>query len=595
MSGADSFDFDVIFGQDDPIASEITGKWHQWKGARADWESRVEENKKYVYATSTRETTNIQNPHSHTTHIPKIAQVADNLSANYMGALFPHDDWLRFEGNDEESERFDKRQAVLAYINTKNKLNNFRNIIQQLINDWILTGNAFAGVTYRQETHTSPQTGEVLPGYVGPIVYRISPHDIAFNPLATDFVHSPKIIRTLKTLGELSRDAEENPELGYSLEIIQRMNSTRETLRQFTDTAIDKHVQFQFDGFGSPSLYYNSGYVEILEFYGDLYDTKGEKWLKNYVITVVDRKWVLRAEPLDTWSGRPTIYHVGWRIRPDNLWAMGPLDNLVGMQYLINHLENARADAFDQMIDPDRVISGDVELEQRGSANDYYVPEGGDVKFLAPDTTILNADLEIQIKETQMEEFAGAPREAMGIRTPGEKTAFEVSSLQNAASRIFQSKITYFEEQFLEPIINGEVEVARRNLDTTDIVRVVDDDFGVAEFLQITKQDITANGTLVPIGARHFARQATLTQNLQQFMIALQQDPLLAQHFPAGRLARAWEDLLGFKRLELFEKFGRVDEELELQRLQQAAQDQLEVESQVGVNEDETDIGGGAF
>jgi len=585
VSGADSLDFPVIDEQ--PIANEITRCWETWNGSRSEWRDRVEENKKYVLATSSRETTNVQNPHSHTTHVPKIAQIHDNLLANYLSALFPHDDWLRFEGNDPDAEQFDKKQAVLAYINTKNKLNKFRQVIQERINAWIIYGNAFAGVTYKQEIHQDPETGEILPGYVGPWLYRISPDDIVFNPLASNFESSPKVIRSLKTLGELHRDLEQNPELQYSADIIQELTKHREMLNEMSDTAIDKHVQMQFDGFGSASLYYKSGYVEILEFYGDIYDTESGTWLKNRVITVADRQYVIRNEPLGTWTGRPNIFHVGWRIRPDNLWAMGPLDNLVGMQYLINHLENARADAFDQMIDPDRVISGDVDYEVRGAAIDYYVTDpqiGGGVQYLAPDTTVLNADFQIQRKEEQMEEYAGAPREAMGIRTPGEKTAFEVSSLQNAASRIFQSKITYFEEQFLEPIINAEIEVARQNIDGTDLVRVIDDDFGVTEFLSITKADLLANGTLVPIGARHFARQATLVQNLQQFMAAMQQDPMLAQHFPAENLARAWEDLLGFKRLELFEKFGRVEEEVEFERLRRAGQDQVEVESQVDVD-----------
>jgi len=586
MSGADSLDFDVHLGDESPMAKEVVSNWTTWKGAKADYESRVEENKKYRYATSTRETTNVQNPHSHTTHIPKIAQIADNLLANYYSALFPHDDWLRFVGNDEESETFDKKQAALAYIQTKNRLNGFNQTIRQCLDDWINTGNCFLGVTYRQETHQDPESGEVLPGYVGPWPYRISPADIVFNPLATDFEKTPKIIRSLKTLGELSRDAEENPDLGYSLDVLNLVIKRREAMKKMTDTAIDKHTQFQFDGFGSPSLYFKSGYVEILEFYGDIYDTESEKWLKNFVITVVDRQFVVRAQSLDTWSGRPMIFHCGWRLRPDNLWAMGPLDNLVGMQYLINHLENARADAFDQMIEPDRVIHVDVEVERRPDGGvDYFVPEGGEVRHLNPDVTALNADFQIQRKEQQMEEYAGAPREAMGIRTPGEKTMFEVSSLLNAAGRIFQEKITYFEEMLLEKAINAELEVGRRNLNTTDIVRVVDDDLGVAEFLRITKQDLTANGTLVPVGARHFARQATLTQNLQQFMIALQSDPMLAQHFPAERLARAWEDLLGFKRLELFDKFGRVQEGLEFQRLNQAAQEQAAVEAQVPLDD----------
>tara|TARA_Y100000114_G_scaffold43216_1_gene38656 strand:- start:6202 stop:7968 length:1767 start_codon:yes stop_codon:yes gene_type:complete len=586
MSGANSLEFDLADGQ--PLATEITNNWQHWNGSRQEWRSRVEENKKYVLATSTTETTNVQNNHSHSTHVPKIAQISDNLMANYMSALFPHDDWLRFEGHDEDSEAFDKKQAVLAYISTKNKLNNFRNTIQEIVNDWIIYGNGFAGVTYKQETHTDPITGETVPGYIGPHVYRISPDDIVFNPLATDFEHSPKIIRTLKSLAELHRDLEENPELGYSAEIIQTIQKNREVLKQMTDTAIDKHVQMQFDGFGSPSLYYKSGYVEVLEFYGDIYDTDSNTFLKNHVVTVVDRQYVIRKAPLNTWSGRPNIFHVGWRLRPDNLWAMGPLDNLVGMQYLVNHLENSRADAFDQMLDPDRVFMGDVEQERRGSAVDYHVTDpsiGGDVKYLGPDTTVLNADFQIERKEQQMEEYAGAPREAMGIRTPGEKTKFEVQSLQNGASRIFQSKITYFEEQFLERIINAEIEVARQYLNTTDVVRILDDDFGVTEFLKIAKEDLMANGRIVPVGARHFARQATLSQELLQLQQVLQMDPMMAQHFPAENLAKTWEDLLGFKRLELFDKFGRLNEELEFERLRRASEEQVEVESQIPIDE----------
>lgn len=586
MSGADSLDFNFILkGEGDPVAQEIVRTWTVWKGARSEWESRVEENKRYRYATSTKETTNIQNPHDHTTHVPKLAQIADNLHANYMAALFPNDDWLTFIGEDPEAEQFDKKQIVLSYIQNKHRLNRFTSEIEKCIDDWINTGNCFALVTYVQELHRVPQTEEVVLGYVGPKVLRLSPHDIVFNPIASDFDASPKIIRSLKTMGELHRMVEENPESQYAQVIIDKILEVRDGLKSYTDTSIDKHVQMMYDGFGTASQYYKSGYVEILEFYGDIYDTENNKWLKNYVITVADRRWVIRAEPFDTWTGRPHIYHCGWRLRPDNLWAMGPLDNLVGLQYLINHLENARADAFDQMIDPDRVIVGDVDVKRRGGAVDYYVPEGGSVDYLAPDTTVLNADIQIQQKLEDMEMYAGAPREAMGVRSPGEKTAFEVNSLETAASRIFQAKTNYFQENFVERLVNAEIEVARRNMGAAELVRVSDNDLGVVDFLEITREDITANGTLVPVGARHFARQATIAQNLQNFMIALQQDPMLAQHFPSEKLALAWEELLGFKGLELFQKFARVDEQLEMERLTMAAQEQLELEMQAPLNE----------
>ena len=75
--------------------------------------------------------------------------------------------------------------------------------------------------------------------------------------------------------------------------------------------------------------------------------------------------------------------------------------------------------------------------------------------------TIIAASNEIHTLEEKMELYSGAPREAMGIRTAGEKTAFEVQSLQNAAGRIFQEKITSFEIELLEPILNAMLESAR--------------------------------------------------------------------------------------------------------------------------------------
>lgn len=582
MSGADTIDFDFITkGDGNEVAKEIVNNWTMWKAARSEAEQRWREVQKYLYATSTKETTNNQNPHDHTTHIPKIAQISDNLHANYMAALFPNDDWLAYIGEDDESETFDKKEIVLSYIQNKHRQNHFTSKVETCVDDWIQKGNCFAGVSYKQESHMVPETGERIPGYIGPYPYRIAPDDIVFNPLATDFESSPKIIRSLKTMGELHRMVEEQPEGAWAADVIKRIKDSRDYLRQYSDSAIDKHDQMIYDGFGSASLYYKSGYVQILEFYGDIYDTAKGKWLKNYVITIADKKWVIRAEPYMTWTGRPHIYHCGWRLRSDNLWAMGPLDNLVGMQYLVNHLENARADAFDQMIDPDRVLAGDVDIRRRGGAVDFLVPEGGSVNYLAPDTTVLNADNQIAQKLEDMEMYAGAPREAMGVRSPGEKTAFEVNSLATAASRIFQAKVNYFQENFVEKLVNAEIEVARRNIVGTELVRVTDDDLGVVDFLEITREDITSNGSLVPVGARHFERQATIAQNLQNFMIALQQDPLLAQHFPAEQLGKAWEELLGFKRLGLYRKFGRVDEQAEMQRIQMAAEEQLQLESQV--------------
>jgi hypothetical protein len=302
---------------------------------------------------------------------------------------------------------------------------------------------------------------------------------------------------------------------------------------------------------------------------------------------VVDRWDIARDEVIDTWTGKPHIYHVPWRERNENLWGQGPLDNIVGMQYRINHLENARADAFDQMLDPDIVFAGDVEeINQVGGAKHYYIAENGSVSYLRPETTVLNANLDIKELTEAMEMFALSPREALGFRTPGEKTLGEFQGLTNAAARSFQHKVVIFQE-FIENVVNGELEVSVRNLDGTDVIEVTggdDTSFGAAEFKTITKADITSNGRLIPVGVRHFARNTQLVQNLQSLQAGPLADPEVAQHFSSIGLAemyQEWMDLEGStNKKTLVQPFVRIEERLEAQRRTQVAEDQAIQESQ---------------
>jgi hypothetical protein len=388
----------------------------------------------------------------------------------------------------------------------------------------------------------------------------------------------------LFTIADLERLVQENPNKAWYAEALRVATENRGNIRQFDQGDIDKELLLSFDGFGTPSEYFNSGLVEVLHFYGDIYMHDGT-FRRDAVISVVDRHNIIRDDVIDTWTGSPYMYHVGWRERPENLWAQGPLDNLVGMQYRIDHLENARADAFDQMLDPDIVFAGDVEdIVQVGGAKHYYIAENGNIAYLRPETTVLNADLQIQELTEAMEMFALSPREALGFRTPGEKTLGEFQGLTNAAARSFQHKVNIF-QGFLEEIINGELEVSVKNLDGVDMIEIVDDDLGASEFRKITRSDITSNGRLIPVGARHFARNTQLVQNLQSLQAGPLADPEVAQHFSTIGLAelyQEWMDLSGAGKA-LVHPYVRIEERLEAQRRAQVAEDQAMQEAQTDV------------
>lgn len=516
----------------DKKASEIADKFETWNSYRQGWLEERKELRNYIFATDTRTTTNSRLPWSNSTTTPKLTQLYDNLKANYTTALFPSSKWMKWQADDANSNAKAKRNTIQSYMETKIRQSDFRNVVDRLVDDYILTGNCFATVDYRSELHTREDNTSNF-GYNGPVLVRISPYDIVFDPTAAEFRHTPKIIRSIKTLGEVQLMVESGDD--NAKQIFERMMTNRAEVGSAHQT--EKANAYIADGFSSIENYYGSSYVEILTFYGDMYDRYTGELHRNRIITVVDRAYVLEDKENPSWLGSAPIFHAGWRSRPDNLYAMGPLDNLVGLQYRIDHLENLRADVFDQIALPMLKIRGDVEDFEYEPGGRVYIGEEGDVAPLVPDSTALNADFQIRTLEQKMEELAGAPKMAMGLRTPGEKTAFEVQTLDNAANRIFNHKAAKFEQEFLEPALNAMLEAARRNMTAADTIMSFSDATGVQIFKSITKEDITGHGKIVPMGARHFQERAQRVQTLTQLM-QVKQDPTVAPHISGKEIAR---------------------------------------------------------
>jgi hypothetical protein len=564
----------------DHVAAEIADRWREWSNLR---EKKVEEWKElrnYLYATDTKTTKNAMLPWSNSTTTPKLTQIMDNLHANYFATLFPQRSWFKFYGDTAESNTKQKRDVIQGYIENKVNQSDFVNIASTLLYDYITYGNCFATVTW-EENYTYLEEEGLTPNYIGPRLVRISPFDMCFNPTAATFEKTPKIIRSIKTLGELKRmsDTDRNIEAAFG-----RLMRGRAAVRG-SEATFAKADGYIADGFTSIQQYYESDYVEVLTFYGDIYDKEADEYHTSRVLTVFDRAYLVSSEPERSWLGHSPIFHAGWRPRPDNLYAMGPLDNLVGMQYRIDHLENLKADVFDQIAYPILKIRGDVEDFDFAPATRIYMGEEGDVGYLAPDATALQADFQIRLLEDKMEEMAGAPKQAMGIRTAGEKTAFEVQTLQNAASRIFEHKTAHFERVFLEPILNAMLEISRRNMNTSDVIRTTDDASGLALFREITREDITAKGKIVPVGARHFSERARRVQNLQQLYQLKLQDPSVAAHMSGKEFARILAEELG--ESTLFSENVMVTEQLETQQAAQEAEmlnaEQLAMKEQMGI------------
>lgn len=558
------------FAVPEQLACHIANSYQQWKSARSTWESEKEELRQYVFARDTSTTSNASLPWKNKTTLPKLCQIRDNLHANYMAALFPRDDWFEWVAGDDNSATKEKAKAITTYMKSKLRSSDFRSEVSKLVYDYIDFGNAFAEAIYERKYHKDPQ-GNDLKVYVGPKVQRVSPYDLVFDITAPTFDEAAKITRRMLTMGEIKREADAGKE--WAIKAFSEAVSIRKSFQASGYPDIKKYSGFALEGLGNITDYYKGTLVEVLEFEGDAFDPETGNLFAGHRVIVIDRRCVVYNKPFESWLGRSNKKHTGWRPRPESLLAMGPLDNLVGMQYRVDHLENLKADVFDQIAHPVVYQKGHVEDWDWGPGARIYGDSESDVTVLNTGAaTALNADMQIAQLLNLMEEMAGAPRQAMGIRTPGEKTAYEVQVLENGAGRIFQNKVTHFESTFLEPLLNDMLEAARRNMDVAELVAVQDTDLGVTEFQNVSAEDIKANGKLVPMGARHYAEIAVKIQNLNAFMASpAYADPSVKAHFSSLAIANQIGELLKLSDGTVREGV-RIMEDAKLAQLSQAAQ-----------------------
>ena len=544
----------------DQIGTHVSSQWSRWNSLRSSAIDKWKEVESYVYATDTRSLAGGQN-FDHSTHIPVVHEIREDLLSIMYSTTLPHDDFIGWKPFDKEAATKEVREKVKAYLDNRHALNGFRSTFAKLISDYLDYGNAFAQVHTVDES-TTLEDGTVVPGYIGPSVRRISPYDIVFDPTADNFLKTPKIIKTMESIGEFITKANE---YGFDEEKVQSILDRRSTISKVDLTQSSKNMQYVPDGFTSIQAYYTSGTVELLWFYGDVHDTETGTVHRNQMCVVADRATLLHQSVVPD----PMIFKAGWKPKPDNLWSQGAFDQIIGLNHQINHRENAKNDAIDRFIYPDRVYRGEVEEiydEETGSLK-LLAPEGGSVDDLRPDTAVLTFNSEIDRLVAAARSAARLPPSLSGFRTPGEKTAFEVQDLSDGAFRGFVHKAEQFEMHLLEKVLNAEIEVGRLTLNSMLQAEGTSPE-GIRTFLEITEDDLKANGKLVPYGARRFARMnqqlGMLTQlsnsNLMQY---------IGQHMKTTELAKTVEYLGGLGDFKVFDSFAAIEEQAEAMQLQQ--------------------------
>lgn len=551
------------------LIDSVIADYDRMKTARSKWEAEREELMNFEYATDTRTTTNSKLPFKNSTTINKISQIKNNLTTAIMEHLLPNKDWVQWSATDEDSDTKEKRAVIENYVRNKVEESDTEAVIERLVNDYVESGLVVAFTRYVNKTQKS--VGGIQNNiYTGTEVVRVDPLDFVYDVTASSLANARKCIRSVFTMGELKKRIGTDAEALLTEEEFQRIRTDRMQLRSnlASSTGKFKYSSLNKAGFGDRINYIENNTVEVLHYYGDFYDFETDELLENYEIVVIDRRIVTRKEPVDNWVGKKNLHVSVYEFREDSLAPIGPLARIVGMQYKLDKLENLKADIYDKFADPATVEVGDVRFhgEVGAPGSRWEVEENGSVSYLLPPAEVLSFETQIPFIMDMMEELTGAPKEAIGQRTPGEKTKFEVQLLDQGQNKLFRRKVKKFERELLTPILEDFLVQGRKNMDQADIVRVMDSELQVQTFTTITADDLQGSGRLQAKGATIFAEKANALQNINTIMngaIGQQLQP----HISKKKLAAAVEQLADLGQFEIFLPNIGVQEAGETERL----------------------------
>lgn len=549
------------------------------QSGRASWEAEVRECKLFIDATDTKTTTNSKLPFKNSTTVNKIAQLYNNITTSYMEHIMPNTDWVHWQGMNEDAVAVEKRTAIESYVKGKVEAMQLEAVIERLVGDFTDSGVCVAHTRHVKEMSVTVE-GQVVPHYTGTVAERLDPQDVFWDVTASSLGKARKCVRKLYTMGSLRAEIEDSTKPLMTMEQFAQLREDRRTVREAIEGGYQGRRKFDSlgkQGFGTMINYINEGIVEVLRFFGDFYDEQNDQLFRNHEIVIIDRKMIGRRESLDTWNGSQNLHISVYEFRKDSLAPIGPLSRVVGLQYKLDKRENFKEDLHDRFVVSPLIKTGDVREKgtRGGPDSEFQVEEGGSVGYLNPPTEVLRGDDQLQTTLFLMEDLTHAPKESIGQRTPGEKTAFEVQLLDQGQNKVFRRKVKKFEREMVTPILNDVLEQGRKHLDAVDMVKTFNSELGTTKFLEVTAQDLNGNGTLVARGATLFAEQANALQTLNA-VLGSPAASLIAPNMSRKNLTRAIETLGNLDKFDLFTFGIGIQEDQELQRLLAKSQDQTQ-------------------
>lgn len=263
------------------------------------------------------------------------------------------------------------------------------------------------------------------------------------------------------------------------------------------------------------------------------------RFITDFVITVANEQYVLRAVPMWTYDQKKPFLKYSPFEDPEVFWAPGKMEVGAKSQVAVNRLANNQLDAYDRWIDPPWIInvnSAIVPSTLHGGPGARIFTEGptddSDIRQLIPDMrNVQTAFGEIGQLWKWMQQATGITEDiGQGMKSGGRQSATEFAGRSDAVNSRMALETMLAEKNFLEPMGQMFWDLNRQYLDTPHLIRQIGSHavydevtgrFQPPELDLVTDLDLARSFDIRATGATRQMSKVARQQSLSAFMPAL--------------------------------------------------------------------------
>lgn len=268
--------------------------------------------------------------------------------------------------------------------------------------------------------------------------------------------------------------------------------------------------------------------IELLEMWGTIPSELASDGVLSRVITVANRRYLLRNRPNPFWHGQLPFLSFSPMPDPHYFYAAGKAEIIEKLQITGNRFLNQSLDAAELIIDPVWFYNREANLNTRNMImrpGKFFPVDGNPNAVIAPLQPNLNTLTMADAKINQVRDFAqmgtGITEDGIsGLGGDGRQTAREFVGRREAAGTRLALESRLYEECLLEPHANMMMALNKQFLDAPVEISILGDiamtDPATGENLPATRIEMDAFDLMKNYNARATGASTTLSKMTRQ-------------------------------------------------------------------------------